>query len=581
MSFLKYFDLFSIHFHFYSECQAVHHNTFGGIMTILFTLVCISAFIAIEFNDLCQLNPISSKSQISNLSDNSHENLYSKKIWIPFRLVTYEYKFIDHRGILYPMIYLVRGTKNLNGEINLIYTELNYKLCNETSMNNKNDNNTISAKLNELFCIDDENNLIDGYWNNKDVYYLEINLYNCENGINYNEKNSNCTSFNKLLNYYNSSWIFEFFYPVVQFQPTNKNIPIDVVYSNKFYRLSSYTNKVEKLFLKQNILSDDQNIFIKDPKISSFWGVTQFYGDSYFFPNIPDPLIKETNSKLYSLIIYKDEGLIYYTRSYKKILAIFSDIFPVWNILFIIFKKLIKKIKESCLKKNLMGLLFEQTNTLNINQFNERRSSPNSLLKISKLNIINNNNNNQIHNNRKIIDNSFNKMRLSSCLYLNEGVNKSNFLSLNNNNNFKNNNSMIVQKEKIKAQKVNNDSIKNIITSVKSYQIKKLFPFHYFLMDVFLDNLVRPEKFNFVSSKYLIIYNYMSQLYDISTYIQLFKQFNILKRNANFAKILENDSNWKININNTATLQKLKNINIESRKQKTSVVFEDNLFIYE
>ena len=584
MSFIKYFDLFSINFHFYSECQAIHHNTFGGIMTILFVLICISVFIAIEFNDLRKLNPISSKSELSYLFDNSKENLDNKKIWVPFRIVTYENKFIDHRGILYPLIYLVKRTKNSYGEMDLKYTELNYKLCNETSMINKTDNYIIDVKLNELFCIDDEFNIIDSSWNKNEVYYLEINLYNCKNGINYDEKNPNCTSFDKLLTYYNTSWLFEFYYPVVQFQPTDKKMPIYVVYNTNFYRLSRYTHKVERLYLKQNILSDNQSLFSKKTKKSSFWGLSNFYGDSYFLPTIPDPLIKGTNSRLYSLLIYKDQGLIYYKRSYKKILAILSDIFPAWSTILIIFQQLTKKIKESCLKKNLVELLFEQTYISAKSQLKQRKSSPNFIFKISKLKIINNN---QIHNNKKSIDNSFSKIRLSSFLCLNEGENKNknknNYLSIkksNKNNNSKNNKSMIVRKKMTNTQKKNKDSNKIIFSSVKSNHMKKLFPFHYYLMGIFLDNLARPKKFKFVSSKYLIIYNFMSQLYDISTYIQLFKQFTILKNSVNL-KISDDDKNWKININDPETLHKLENTNTESRKQKSSFIFNENIFTYE
>ena len=568
-----------MNFHFYSECQAVHHNTFGGIMSILFVLICIFLFIEIELDDLCKSNPISSKSEINHLPGISNENLDDKILWIPFRMVTYDNKYIDHRGFLYPVIYFVKGIKNSEGVADLKYTKLNYKLCNETSMNNKSDNYIINAKLNELYCINDEFSLIDSSWNEEEVYFLQISLYICKNGINYNENNPDCTSFTELLNYYNTSWIFEYFYPVVQFKPADKKIPIDIIYKSNYYRLSRYTSKVDRLYLKQNILSDGQSLFSSKSTITSFWGATEFFSDNYFLPTVPDSLLKETNSRLYTLVISKDQGLIYYTRSYKKILAILSDIFPMWNIIFIIFNELIKKIKETFLKRSLMKILFEQTNTATNNKLKRKRSSPNILLKINKLNIINNNN--RIKNDKRNIDNSLNKMKLSSCFYLNEAENKSNFFSLNISNNLKNNKSVIFNKKKLNIQKINNDSIKNIIKSVKNYELKNLFPFSYYLMDVFLDNLDRPDKFRFVSSKYLIVYNFMSQIYDISTYIQLFRQFNILKTTVNFAKIFENDNNWKININKSVILQKLKDINIESKKLKSSTALDEDLFIFE
>ena len=73
--------------------------------------------------------------------------------------------------------------------------------------------------------------------------------------------------------------------------------------------------------------------------------MSNLYGNSYFFPTEPDPLVKSSSSKLYSILIYKDQGLVFYTRSYKKIIAIVSDIFPILNIIFIIFKKIAGKNK--------------------------------------------------------------------------------------------------------------------------------------------------------------------------------------------------------------------------------------------
>ena len=133
----------------------------------------------------------------------------------------------------------------------LKYIELNYKLCNETSMANKNDNYFIDVKLNELFCVDgDEFNLIEGSWSKNEVFYIEINLYNCKNGTEYNEQNPNCAPLSNLLNYYNTSWYFELYYPIVQFQLTDEKVLIYVGYKSHYYRLSSFNNKVDRLFLK-------------------------------------------------------------------------------------------------------------------------------------------------------------------------------------------------------------------------------------------------------------------------------------------------------------------------------------------
>ena len=62
-----------------------------------------------------------------------------EKIYIPFRMVNYENEFIDHRGILYIIPYLIEGRFNNEIGMDLKYTLLKYKFCNETSMVNNSD----------------------------------------------------------------------------------------------------------------------------------------------------------------------------------------------------------------------------------------------------------------------------------------------------------------------------------------------------------------------------------------------------------------------------------------------------------
>ena len=116
-----------------------------------------------------------------------------EKIWIPFRIVNYENKFIDHRGILYIVPYLIEGRFDENIGMDLKYTLLNYTLCNETSMINNPENYKIGIPLAQLFCLDRDDILFGGNWNHYFLNYLEINLYLCENGVVYNSTDPRCS----------------------------------------------------------------------------------------------------------------------------------------------------------------------------------------------------------------------------------------------------------------------------------------------------------------------------------------------------------------------------------------------------
>ena len=68
---------------------------------------------------------------------------------------------MDHRGLLY----FVEGKRNNLTGMDLKYSLLHYKICNETSMINKSINYKIDVPLNELFCIDENDIKFGGSWN--------------------------------------------------------------------------------------------------------------------------------------------------------------------------------------------------------------------------------------------------------------------------------------------------------------------------------------------------------------------------------------------------------------------------------
>jgi len=105
---IKYLDFFSIKFNFYTNKQPRFRNVFGGIMNLIYLIICILIFFEFSYQDLFKLKPTISMSEIYT-STQKNVNANKEKIWIPFRVTTYEEKFIDHRGILYILPYYIEG----------------------------------------------------------------------------------------------------------------------------------------------------------------------------------------------------------------------------------------------------------------------------------------------------------------------------------------------------------------------------------------------------------------------------------------------------------------------------------------
>ena len=591
MDFLRYCDFFNVKYNFNYESK-INITIFGGLMGITFIIISIIVIIILSIDDIRKLNPITTKSEIPG-GDFRVVNLKESNIYIPWRLITYEEKFINHKGILYPSITLIEGNLDENIGMDLKVHNLNYTLCNETSMINITDQYEIDTPLNELFCIEQNDIPFGGSWLSDKLFYLEVNLFLCEDGIKYNASDNRCTPLQDIVKFTNTTWLFEFFYPNVQFQPTDHDIPMRVIYKNYYYRLSSYTYKLERLYIQENILHDDTSLITTKSKNNSCWGVSTIYGDTYFWQEEQDPLVKSNSSVLFSLDIYMDQGYIYYTRSYKKIFDIISNVFPIVNFLLIIFYKLTVWVKSAFAKQSIVEMIFENSKIfknkkkfyLNIenNTNNNNNMKPRNTIYINKRPKFEDNL--KINKDKMIPKkiNSINNMHIRDNCSANKEPNKSikkktvdhnykddSHLELFNAFSIKklikskerNGNNKYLSNIDEKSNNVNKDNKDNSNEEyIPKKEKKSLFPLFYFFMDIFLDKLDKPRSFCCLDKKYLIVYNFMGVLFDISSYVLLFKYFNIYKTvfSEELKSLNINRFDKKININNREMMATLEN----------------------
>jgi hypothetical protein len=113
------------------------------------------------------------------------------------------------------------------------------------------------------------------------------------------------------------------------------------------------------------------------------------------------------------------------------------------------------------------------------------------------------------------------------------------------------------------------------------HKMKYIFPYYYFFLDFIFDKLMHPEKFLCLPKTYFIVYNYMCQIYDISSHIKLFRQVNILKKMMFENKKYESEDeirsikkSQKINIRHSKSIEQLG----KDLKYRSSVIFSNDLF---
>ena len=357
---LKYFDCFGASFTFYSEKSRKLYTSLGGLLTLLSIIFGIILFLYLNMDDFLHNIPESTTSV--KRADYRKIKFRDEKLWIPWRIRNFGGETINHKGILYPLIFYYKANRNnTENSFDINYEFINYKLCNETSMINNSYFYTIDIKLDQLYCIDMEDLDVGGSWDSNFLDLITFDLYTCKNGIDYNENNKNCTTYDEILKAAgeNNCFEFEMYYPVVQYQPMNKSTPIFVRYISYFYHLSRFSNKIDRIYLQQHILNDDIGFFNKEEKKYSYWGSASLNGDSYTTGNLRDLMNEGSTSRLYSFNIYLKSDIIFYHRNYKKISLICAEGMPIINVVFVIFRIIAKIFKISSGNKKLTELLFE------------------------------------------------------------------------------------------------------------------------------------------------------------------------------------------------------------------------------
>ena len=530
-SLLKICDLYGTRFHWYIGYKPKHYTYYGGIFSISSLIIYILLLVILGMDDFERAHPIISEAAIP---PKGYKNIKfgEKKLYIPWRVVDYDEKPLDIKGILYPKIFYFTSKYNSKtGKMDTNYTLINYKLCNETSMKYLGKEFLIDINLGELYCIDMEDLEMGGSFNAEFINYIRLDIYLCQNGIKYNETNDKCTSIDKFqeLHGKDNAWFFEVFYPKVQFQPNEVGIPILILYQSYYYIFGRYSNKLDRLYLQEHVFEDDKGWIFNYPKNYSYWGTYSIGGENYFRGE-NDILKYGSNSRLYSLKIYLNLGISFYTRKYKKLYEIFSEIFLVIKAITAIFTYLSEEMNDIYSAKKINELIIDTDNKHK--NFNKMLKQKIDFFNGAKTPTFIN-----FKNNR----NSFNisEIQLEKRIFYkkNKKDSKPNGIDDSANLDLKN-----ILNNTINCHSHRNQNIKRKSMTSSNISEKLKYPMIYYLKINILMKLNLKQKFNkYLPANFMKSFTIYRHLIDISSYINLYKQFEILKKLILNQDLLSND----------------------------------------
>ena len=516
---ITYLDIFGTKNSFYTDQKPKLYTLMGGILSLLSFILCTIIFIYLSLGDFKRTSPITSTSYLPSDMNQRKIKFGGKKIWIPWRIADYNNNnYINHTGVLFPIIYYYYYERKDNNVMSSKRVILDYKLCNETSMQKYSTDYILNVPLNELYCIDMDDLEMGGSWTSDFISYIEFDFYYCKDGIDYNETNPNCTSYENLTNFsgVGNSLYLDFYFPEVQFQAANLTNPIIIKYFQYYYHLSKFSNKIDRLYLQENILGDDFGWLVAENKNYSYWGMSKIDGEAYCTSGYRDLMNEGSTSRAYSINFYIDSQIVYYKRYYKKINAIISENFPIVYLIYLIVKKIAQVLKLAEGKEKMTELLFDKLNNkpkiMKIMKPNSKNEQP---LNLREDENINNDLNIRPYNQR------------NKSIRVNQRSDKSEISLMPKLDNRK----MSVNINEA-SRNIEQDSYINQIVYIhnEGNKVKQLFPYRYYLFSEFVKNIDITKYYRCCfSKKFTKVYKFIGKLFDISSYLILQREFNIVK----------------------------------------------------
>ena len=353
MEYLPAFDFFGSYLHWYVNHKKKVYTRLGGIFSIISIFICIFILVILLKELIDRKNPQITENDNPN-SEYKKIKFGEKKIYIPWTIGDYHNHQVNFNGWIYPIIYYFNEKRE--------YKLINYTLCSETNLKNVDYFLDDSLNFDTLYCIDMDDLVMGGDWFHDSVYYIEMDFYLCENGVNVGSKGNKCTDYNKLMEYigHDNAWHIEIYYPEIQFKPANKNNPMEIFYSVHFYNFNKLNTKVERLYLKEYTMIDDQGWIFENKKNYSLWGFDKLEYESYSISKDGDFITDFTSSKIYSLIIYINKNSKVYTRQYTKLIDAIGNILSIINGIFTFFKFFSQFFTEAYQDKEIVNNVFVQ-----------------------------------------------------------------------------------------------------------------------------------------------------------------------------------------------------------------------------
>lgn len=247
-----------------------------------------------------------------------------------------DYSYYPHDPTIFNFALSLTTYKNGNYS----YEQIDFELCNQSSLTNF--NLVSDLDLLYLFCMKVPNFTLKGYWDEKEMTFLTIDLKRCIN----NSESNICKSEKEINEFFKIKYL-NFFLNQPHFDIKNYENPVLSSIKTLFTGIEVGKRKDLSNYLKKTkVLTDGQIIYESYNEI-----------ETYIFEEGTIDL-QISDEYLISFIIYSSDYMLVYDRRYEKLFSLLASLGGILHPLLLIGSFIIKYINDWKINELIMNKIY-------------------------------------------------------------------------------------------------------------------------------------------------------------------------------------------------------------------------------
>ena len=344
------FDIYSRRLSFFYKNKEKIGSTFGFILTALYIIISFILFLVYFINTIRRKEVTAADSTIYPIEIPSIE-INNNLFYLAFGLEhpTKLTRYIDER-IYYPEVFFIEKIK-VDGEFEINSTTfLKVERCNINKFGDKYKEVFGYKELNNSYCLQDFNVLLEGGLKYDKMSFIKINIYPCINST----KNHNHCKPKNIIDEYLTSTYFSILSKDIGLNPFNYSFPVISIFQDLYTTIDKSVLKEFIMYFGITEIDTDIGIFSNKIKKEIYLKYIKDF-HSFFFLNEED---YKSGKEILTAEIRLGDSIHFQKRTYTKMSQVFSTTGGYMQVIYTLFSLIALLTKKISIEEKLLNSLF-------------------------------------------------------------------------------------------------------------------------------------------------------------------------------------------------------------------------------